>query len=75
MLTKKFSCLFVLGGIILIFASPAHAYAPIGAGLTAIGSFLAVLASILLAIIGFVWYPLKRLIGFLAKVLRRDSSS
>ena len=40
----------------------AQAYVGPGAGLTAIGSVLALLAAVGLAIVGFIWYPLKRLI-------------
>ncbi len=36
------------------------AYVGPGAGITAIGSILALLGGILLAVIGFAWYPLKR---------------
>jgi hypothetical protein len=43
-------------------AGPAAAYVGPGAGLTAIGSALALVAAIFLAIVGFVWYPIKRLI-------------
>jgi uncharacterized membrane protein YdjX (TVP38/TMEM64 family) len=39
----------------------ALAYVGPGAGLSAIGSLLALIAAVLLAIIGFVWYPAKRL--------------
>lgn len=43
-------------------AAPASAYIGPGAGLSALGSLLALLAAILLGIIGFVWYPIKRLL-------------
>jgi hypothetical protein len=51
----------ILAGI-LMAAIPAlaSAYVGPGAGITAIGSVLALLAGILLAIVGFIWYPLKR---------------
>jgi hypothetical protein len=39
----------------------AFAYVGPGAGITAIGSVLALIMGVLLAIVGFVWYPLKRL--------------
>ena len=39
----------------------AHAYVGPGAGISAIGSLIALLAGIFFAIIGFVWYPIKRL--------------
>jgi hypothetical protein len=40
----------------------AHAYIGPGAGLTAIGTVLALLAAVLFAVVGFVWYPMKRLL-------------
>jgi predicted lipid-binding transport protein (Tim44 family) len=43
-------------------AMPAHAYIGPGAGLTAIGAVLALLAALFLAVVGFVWYPVKRLL-------------
>ena len=36
------------------------AYVGPGAGLSAIGAFLALLGGIIIAIFGFVWYPIKR---------------
>jgi hypothetical protein len=39
----------------------AHAYVGPGAGLTAIGTVLALMAAVLFALVGFVWYPMKRL--------------
>ena len=43
--------------------SPAYAYVPISGGLSALGSFFAVIAAIFLGLVGFVWYPIKRLLG------------
>lgn len=40
----------------------AHAYVGPGAGLSAIGSAIALILGLLVAILGFVWFPLKRLI-------------
>jgi hypothetical protein len=40
----------------------AHAYVGPGAGLSAIGTLVALLGAVLLAIVGFLWYPLKRLL-------------
>jgi len=39
----------------------AQAYVGPGAGITAIGSLLALIAGVLFAIIGFVWFPIKRM--------------
>lgn len=40
----------------------AHAYVGPGAGLSAIGSTIALIFGLLVAILGFIWYPLKRLL-------------
>ena len=50
---------------IALFAvsSPVAAYVGPGAGLSALGSLFALLAAIVVAIFGFLWYPIKRLIG------------
>jgi hypothetical protein len=46
----------------LIASAPAHAYIGPGAGLGAIGTLIALVGAVLFAIVGFVWYPLKRLL-------------
>lgn len=43
-------------------ASPAQAYLGPGSGLTALGSVIALLGVIGLGILGFLWYPVKRLL-------------
>ena len=49
---------------ILLFAIPfgTEAYIGPGAGISAIGTVIALVGAILLAIVGFVWYPVKRLL-------------
>jgi hypothetical protein len=47
----------------LVFSTPALAYIGPGAGLSAIGSVLALLGAVLLMILGFVWYPVKRILA------------
>lgn len=47
---------------ILLSPCLSHAYVGPGAGLSAIGSVLALIGAILLLILGFVWYPVKRLL-------------
>lgn len=42
--------------------SLAHAYIGPGAGISAIGAALALVAAVFFAIVGFVWYPVKRLL-------------
>ena len=58
---------FMLYTLIAVFSAcllpeTAMAYAGPGAGLSAIGAFLAICAAIIAAIFGFIWYPIKRLI-------------
>lgn len=47
---------------LVIYPATSHAYIGPGAGLSAIGALIAVVAAVALAIFGFVWYPIKRLI-------------
>lgn len=47
--------------------APAAAYMGPGVGLSALGSALALLAALVLALVGFVWMPLKRLFGLLRR--------
>ncbi len=47
--------------LLFVFPRSAMAYIGPGAGLSAIGAFLAIVVGVLVAIFGFVWYPLKRL--------------
>ena len=53
-----------------VFLNPhlALAYIGPGAGLSAIGIVIAITAAILLAIIGFFWYPIKRLLAKIKKI-------
>lgn len=53
----------ILSFLILVFtvAEPALAYIGPGMGLGFIGSLLGVIAAVFVAIFGFVWYPIKRM--------------
>ncbi len=53
---------FLLVSVILLLAPVTTAYVGPGAGLSAIGSALALIGAILLGIVGFFWYPVKRLV-------------
>ena len=50
----------VIAAYVALNAGPATAYIGPGAGLTAIGTVLALVGAVALAIFGFVWYPIKR---------------
>ena len=54
------ACLIALAAIVA-FQEDAHAYIGPGVGVTAIGTLFAVIGAIVFAILGFVWYPIKRL--------------
>ena len=56
----KFAVLIVM---ILLF-QPQYLMAYVGPGtrMTAIGTFIAFVLGILVAILGFIWYPIKRLL-------------
>ncbi len=54
--------LFMVAWIVMAVATPAQAYMGPGAGLSAIGSFLSLLAAFFFAVVGFVWYPVRRLL-------------
>jgi hypothetical protein len=52
----------VVAGVFSMWATPAFAYIGPGAGLSAIGAFLALIIGVILAFFGFIWYPVKRLL-------------
>jgi len=54
----------IITALVLVTISPelAYAYVGPGAGLSALGSVLSLLAAIGLGIVGFVWYPVRRLL-------------
>lgn len=57
------SAMLLLAAALFLLPAPALAYIGPGAGLSAIGTVLALLAAVVLAVFGFVWYPVKRLVG------------
>lgn len=59
-MTRQLTFLFLCS--LLFTAEPTLAYIGPGAGLTVIGSLLAFLGLVFLAIVGFLWYPIKRLL-------------
>jgi len=57
----NFLCALVVLSLLGLGSHSAEAYVGPGAGITAIGTVIALLAAVFLAIVGFVWYPIKRL--------------
>lgn len=62
---KHTSSLFAL--FVFLLSGTAEAYIGPGAGLSVIGTVLALIGALLLGIVGFVWYPIKRLRARLKK--------
>ena len=58
---RVFLALVILLLAVSITPIEAHAYGGPGSVISAIGTFLAVVAAVLASIFGFIWYPLKRL--------------
>jgi hypothetical protein len=57
-----------------LLAAPAAADAYIGpgAGISVIGTALAFVGAVIFVIVGFVWYPLKRLVVFVKSIGARE---
>ena len=53
----------LIAGFGILLPGLAQAYVGPGAGLGAIGTVLALIGAVLLAILGFLWYPIKRLLA------------
>jgi hypothetical protein len=58
-LRTKFASLVAL--YVSITPGIAHAYIGPGGGVSAVGAFIALLGTIIFMIIGFLWYPIKRI--------------
>ncbi len=73
---KPFWIFAVVIAMIIGFApQPATAYIGPGSGLSAIGAFLALITAIIVAILGFLWYPFRRLMRHLKKDKRKDGEN
>jgi len=59
---RKRTSIALVAALICALPRPAMAYIGPGAGLSAVGALIAVVAGIALALVGFVWYPIKRLL-------------
>lgn len=49
--------------VLVLLPSAAAAYVGPGAGISVIGTAIAFVGALIFAILGFVWYPLKRLLA------------
>jgi hypothetical protein len=48
---------------LFLSAPPAEAYLGPGSGLMAVATFVGIVAAVVVALIGFLWFPLKRLLS------------
>lgn len=68
--------LLSVGVVLVALPQAALAYVGPGVGLTAIGTFLAFVAVIFLGAVGFLWYPIRRLLrGRSAKASARTAAA
>ena len=56
----KFAVILII--VLLLQPQSLLAYVGPGTGMSAIGTFIAFVFGIIVAILGFIWYPLKRLL-------------
>lgn len=75
----EFNVFYLLVKTVAIFFlfgfSPVYAYIGPGAGLTAIGSFIALAMAILVAVVGFLWFPVKRMLKKRSNRRKPDDSN
>lgn len=60
---KSFAPCLPAATLALLVAAPAHAYIGPGVGLGVIGTVFGIVATLALAVFGFLWYPAKRLLA------------
>ncbi len=58
----KYSPALLAAVVPCLLPAASHAYIGPGAGLGAVGTAIAFLAAIVLLVVGFVWYPVKRIL-------------
>lgn len=61
MIESALSATLLIISLASLLPQPVLAYLGPGAGLSAIGVLLAIVAGVTVAIFGFVWYPIRRL--------------
>lgn len=67
---KSFCALLVVLFVALLVPSDLHAYLGPGAALSAFGALLALVASVVVGVFGFIWYPIKRIM----RAMKRKSA-
>jgi len=65
---RPFAFSLMVIALLITREAVAHAYIGPGAGISVIGTAVAFVGSVIFAVIGFIWYPLKRLFLALKKL-------
>ena len=60
--SRLLKCVVFFLFLVCCVPQPAMAYVGPGTGMSAVGVFLAVVMGLVMALLGFVWYPCKRLL-------------
>ncbi len=61
-MNNRFLLKLIILVLFIVLSQNLMAYVGPGTGISVIGAFIAILVSIIIAIFGFVWYPIKRII-------------
>jgi len=70
----KLLCGVAVCALLLLAPGVAHAYIGPGVGISAVGTLFALAGAIVFAIVGFVWYPIRRMIRAVRRKRRTDGS-
>lgn len=73
MMRRAFALTLATSALLLAEPQTADAYIGPGAGISALGTAMALFFAILLAIVGFIWYPVKRLWARIRKTEKVDT--
>jgi hypothetical protein len=74
-ISKHVSISIIAGAVLLAVSSPAHAYIGPGGAASAIGTVLALLAAFIMAVFGFLWFPIRRLLRRRRQARMSESAS
>ena len=62
-------CIFLL---VIFVQQPAMAYVGPGTGIAALGAMLAIIAGVIVALFGFLWFPIKRIMNQRKQAASKD---
>jgi len=64
---RRYNIVVIIGISLVALADSALAYGGPGSGLSALGSLFAIVGAVFFALVGFIWYPIKRLLKRLGR--------